>query len=155
MSDDGYYVTPEGFALFKPLLMPDARSFSDVLTYVREWDYATMNARSGKVPHPELVPDSVRLTEAGMFGDNCNTIGPFCSIKSQRDGRRSIAVIVTQATIDALRGQLVTGDDRLSLEIIEHPANGRALVIAQHSSILGSRWLAYIDPTTIPEGGKT
>ena len=135
------YTTPEGFTLPRPLLLPDARSFTDVLGYVREWDHATMSHNAGVVPRPDLRPEPAKI------GDN--EVGPFCSIRLV-DSRRSIAVRATQAVLDAVAPRIVTGDDHLSFQIIEHKGTGRALVILEHGYIIGSHWLAYIDPATIP-----
>lgn len=146
MWTDETYTTPEGFELSRKLLLPDARSFSDVLEYVREWDSSTMSHHNGVVPRPELVPEPAKI------GDN--KVGPFCSVQIEgadgKRGRRSIAVQARQAVLDVVEPRIVTPDDRLSFEIIEHKGTGRALVLLSHSYIIGSHWLAYIDPATIP-----
>lgn len=141
MNDDGF-TTPEGFVLARPLLLPDARTFAEVLTYEREWYHATMSHYAGVVARPELVP------RPRMIGRN--ELGPFCTVKTTRDGRRSIAVTATDAVRDVIRPRIVTDDDHLSFKVIEHAESGRALVIAEHGYIIGSHWLAYIDPATIP-----
>lgn len=139
------YTTPEGFELPRRLLMPDARSFADVLEYVREWDYATMSHKPGKVPRPDLLP-APRLIGR-------NVVGPFCSINlSQLGGpaHRSIAVRATDAVLDVVAPRIVTPDDHLSFKVIGHKGTGRALVILEHGYIIGGHWLAYIDPATVP-----
>jgi hypothetical protein len=140
MADDGY-TTPEGYWLARPLLIPDARAFSDVLEYVREWDHATMSHTSGRIPRPELLPAPSMIER--------NEVGPFCSI-SLTSGRRSVAVVARPAVLDVVAPRIVTDDDHLSFEVIEHKGRGRALVTLQHGYIIGSHWLAYIDPATIP-----
>lgn len=147
---DTMYATPEGFELYRPLLLPDARTFADVLTYVREWDHATMTGAGGRVPEPDLVPLARTIGR--------NALGPFCTIKTLAGGvgpamsRRSVAVVATDAVLKVIRPRIVTPDDHLSFKVIEHQGTGRALVIAEHGYIIGSHWLAYIDPATIPAG---
>ena len=140
------YTTPEGFWLARPLLMPDARSFADVLTLRGEWSHAR-----GYVPPCEPV----RLPAGGA---DRNEIGPFGVIETL-DGtgprRRAVALEPTAAALDAIAARgLVTPDDHLSWAIIIHPARddrpSRALVILEHGAIIGSLWLAYVDPETIP-----
>lgn len=144
------YVTPEGFELPRALLLPAARTFSDVLEYVRPWDFATMNHTGGKVPRPDLRPDPV-IIGGNEFGAG-NEVGPFCSVDLSALGMssRHLAVIARPAVIDVITPRLVTSDDHLSFKIIGHVKSGRALVILDHGYIIGSHWLAYIDPATIP-----
>lgn len=144
------YETPEGFSLHRPLLLPDARSFADVLAYVREWDYESMSHRNGVVPEPTLVPAPRYIPATGRTR---NEIGPFCSIDLSQIGgmkHRGIAVRATDAVIDAIAPRIVTPDDHLSFELIAHGSTNRVLVICQHGYIIGSHYVAYIDPQTIP-----
>jgi len=158
------YYTPEGHYLARPLLLPDVRNFSDLLTYEREWNFDTMSARSGKIARPDLVPEPRyighgerndicdRIMAIGGFGTDPqarNEIGPYCSVKLL-GSRRSIAVTATDLVIETVAPRIVTADDHLSFEIIEHADRDRALVILSHGHIIGSHWLAYIDPATIP-----
>jgi hypothetical protein len=163
MRDDGY-TTPEGHWLPKPLLMPDARGFADVLEYVAEWDNETMSHRSGHLPAdsprpeprylPETTPEaSAWEKQAWRTTHGRNEIGPYCSVDlSQLGGprHRSIAVRATDAVMQALAPRVVTPDDHISFNLIGHGDRGRVLVIAQHSYIIGDHWLAYIDPATVP-----
>jgi len=137
------FSTPEGFTLHRPLLLPDARAFSDVLEYLGEWDqfkdYESPSRFAGTPPAPRPL--------------GRNLIGPFCTIDlGQLDGppHRSIAVRATDATIDAVRGRIVTPDDKLSFRLIGHKGTNRVLVILEHGYIIGSHYLAYIDPATLP-----
>jgi hypothetical protein len=122
--------------------MPDARVFSDVLEYVSEWDHALMSHTSGKLPRPDLRP------EPAMIGRN--ELGPFCSARLLGGERRSMAVRALPAVVDVIAPRIVTDDDHLSFDIITHETNNRALVIASHGHIIGSHWLAYIDPQSLP-----
>lgn len=174
------YTTPEGYTLHRPLLMPDARTFSDVLTYVREWDFDHMNHVRGEIPASgrHLVPSAQTIEARGPARDlmcgildigrdlgapfppddpaDRNTIGPFCSIDATAIGgmRRNIAAHVVPEVLEVLAPRLVTSDDRLGLRVTVHaPRDGkpaRALVVASHGVISGSHYIAYVDPETIP-----
>ncbi len=146
------YETREGFTLARPLLLPHARNFADVLEYVAEWNYETMSHRSGGLPvnHNRPAPRYI-----GADPRERNEVGPFCAVNMAQLGGRShrgIAVRATDATIDAIAPRIVTPDDHLSFSLIGHKSTGRVLVIAEHGYIIGSHWLAYIDPATVPEG---
>lgn len=168
---DQTYTTPEGYTLARPLILPDAGAFSDVLEHLGEWDHQTMSHHAGRPPvaEPEaryLVADNAgsRLVEdlsdlAGLrtiTRRKGNTVGPFCTVDARQIGgpaHRSIAVRATDATMEALAGRIVTPDDTLSFQVIVHQRDDmppRALVIAQHGYIIGSHWLAYVDPDTLP-----
>lgn len=133
-----------------PVLLPDARSFADVLEYVSEWGRGTDTA-------PRYIPE--QTPEASAWEQTSwrtrhgrNEIGPYCTVNlSQLGGprHRGIAVRATDATMTALVLRIVTPDDTLSFELIGH-SDGRVLVVAKHSYISGSHWLARIDPQTIP-----
>lgn len=134
------YATPEGFELYKPLLLPDARSFADVLEYLGEWD------QFKDPPAGRVIGNETGYRRTG------NEIGPFCVVAVAQPGipsHRSIAVRATDAVIDVVTPRLVTPDDSLSFDIIEHADRNRALVILKHNYIIGYHWLAYIDPATI------
>lgn len=138
--------TPEGFDLPKPLLLPDVRDFNDLFDYVREWDHATMTAKSGVVPNSELVPLPALVDDL--------EIGPFLSVKLA-GGQRSMAIEATALTVNALAQPskvfaAIRHEGQISFELIEHARNGRVLVTAQHNQSTRSQYLAYIDPATIP-----
>ena len=136
---DAGYTTPEGFYLSRAPLLPDARSFSDVLEYLGEWDHETMSHRGGKEPTRAVPPRTIGRNE----------IGPFATIDGA-GSHRAIAVRATDAVINAVAGQIVTDDDHLSFTIHIHKDRNRALVTLQHGYIIGSHWLAYIDVDTLP-----
>lgn len=120
----------------KRLLLPEARSLAEVATVLGPYE-------SG--------------SDFGAGGANVegNTLSQYASLDlSQLGGPRHAALRLepTPATLAALRGQLVTPDDTLSWKIIGHKSSGLALVLVQHGYIIGSRWLAYVDPATIPLG---
>lgn len=141
------YKTPEGFELARKLLLPEVRSFSELFTVVRPWDHETMSHRSGVVAHPELVP------EPAMIGNN--ELGPYLSFRNGVPGHRDYSGMAVQASrivVEAIEPRIVTDDDHLSFQVIYHKERNRCLVIAEHNYIIGSHWLAYIDPATIPTG---
>jgi hypothetical protein len=135
------YVTPEGFTLYKPLLLPDARTFDDVLELLAPWDHATMSPRNGALP-PER-PQPTRTVEGQSFG-------PFCSVDLSQLSMvaQHLAVACRPATVLALAGRTFTGSH--SFRIIGHRSTRRALLLAEAEAILASYWLAYIDPATVP-----
>lgn len=149
----------------RPLLMPEAHAFADVLEYVAEWDHETMSHRAGVLPagSPRPAPRYVGGNGIGRelaaiaglpapAGDS-NELGPYCSVDlSQLGGprHRGIAIRATDAVVAALEPRIVTPDDHLSFELIAHESTGRVLVIARHGYISGSHYLAIIDPDTIP-----
>ena len=145
MRTDEGYTTPEGFWLYRPLLLPNVRDFGDLVTVHRLWDHRTMSHTSGVVPEPGLVPDPVKIGE--------NELGPFCSVNMRDRGRWSLAVTAKPIVVDVIAPRIVTEDDRLSFEVIYHPDRDRCLVIAEHNYIIGSHWLAYVDPATVPRVG--
>ncbi len=172
------YPTREGYELARPLLMPDATSFADVLEYISEWDHETMTHRSGVAPAGRPMPryivadnDGARLVDdltklAGLApaahgrGGTANEIGPFATIERpassatyDNPARRAIAIRATDETCAVLADRLVTPDDHLSFSVIVHERDdrpARALILASHGYIIGSHWLAYVDPATIP-----
>jgi hypothetical protein len=162
MLDDGY-TTPEGYWLPRPLLLPDARSFSDVLEYCGEWTDFPRHPRT----NAPLVPVKPRIIDHGYSSGHYyatgtesprrgNEIGPYCTSDTRQIGgkaHRGIVVRATDAVIDVVTPRIVTPDDCLSFQVIAHGNRGReprALVILSHGYIIGSHWLAYIDPGTIP-----
>lgn len=139
---DTEFATPEGFLLPKPLALPDVRDFRDLYEIVRPWDFETMNHRNGVRPHPELVPDPVKI------GIGRAEISPFCSVDIDAQ-HGHLAVVAKEIVVEAVKGR-VFDDTVLSTKVILHPRNNRALVVLDHQNILANIWLAYIDPTTVP-----
>lgn len=134
------YQTPEGFELSRPLLLPDALSFADVLEYLGEWDRFKDHE-----PEPRVIGIEIGNRRKG------NAIGPYCTLERVHGvERRTIAVRATDATMNVLDDRIVTDDDTLSFRLIAHERSGRVLVILEHGYIIGSHYLAYIDPATIP-----
>lgn len=127
----------------RPILLPNARDFSEVLSYVGEW----VQSKPGQ-GCDEANGKPRKIGE--------NEIGPFATVDLSQVGgerHRSIAVRATDATIEAVAPRIVTEDDHLSFQLIAH-RDRRVLVVLQHGYIIGSHWIAYIDPATIPAGGR-
>jgi hypothetical protein len=166
MFDDDY-TTPEGYWLPRRLLLPDARSFADVLEYIGEWSHDWPR-------HPEtnatLAPVAPRIIRNGptrghyyasgtMAPRKGNEIGPYCTVDTRQigaEGPRGLAVRATDAVLAAVAPRIVTPDDSLSFQVIVHGRRDdgrepRALVVLEHGYIIGDHWLAYVDPATIPE----
>lgn len=158
MISDGYK-TPEGFILHRPLLLPDVRDFAEVCEYVREWDHEHMTTSSNTelVVHPRYVPEETPAaneweSRTWHTAHGWIAVGPFCSVDlSQLGGlRRSIAVRATDAVLEAVGSRIATPTRSLSFKVIGHAGTKRALVILDHGYIIGSHYLAYVDPTTLP-----
>jgi hypothetical protein len=141
-----------------PILLPDVHTFGELLTYCGEWDNVDRGFPEPHRPPPRYIPETTPAASdwerAAWRGDGRNEIGPYCTIDlSQLGGprHRGIAVRATDAVMEAVAPRIVTPDDHLSFRIIGHAHTGRALVILQHGYIIGSHWLAHIDPDTLPD----
>lgn len=135
MTDE--YATPEGFILHRPLIFPAARTFDDVFEEVRSYRHGDLSGVGKR--------DDMAVTFDG------NTLGSFCSSGNDRN-LSSLRVKPRPEVLEALRasGGLVTNDDKLSWRVFVHKHNARMLVVLEHHVIIGSRYIAYIDPATYP-----
>lgn len=136
-TDADAWQTPEGFILTRRLLLPDVRSFEELLTYHGEWD----------------APPSVRPRPLSRVLPGANRLSPYCTVDlSQLGGpaHRSLMATPTGIVLDVLCDRIVTDADELHVSIVGHAETNRALVIVQHGQIIGSHWVAYIDPATVP-----
>jgi predicted RNA methylase len=135
--------TSDGFVLARPLLLPDARRFEELFDYHGEWQTPTDNGQVAACARTLPAPCG-----------KANTLGPYCTIDLHEGGlgpaHRAIIVRANDAVVNALAESIVVGDDTLCFQIIAHSDTDRALVVVRHNRIIGSRWLAYIDPATIP-----
>lgn len=139
MSDT--YTTPEGFELYKPLLLPDVRRFEEILTADRVWDFNTMNHKNG-YPQAE-TPKDIRLP--GLE----RVVSRFCSVRNFPE-RYHMMVTPSDALLEVFTGDRFAFFDRVGLELIYHESNNRVLVVASASQIIASAWVAYIDPESVP-----
>jgi len=73
----------------------------------------------------------------------------YASVKGHHP-RTSLDVTLTPQAVETIRANTLHIDrDTISVEVIVWD-DGRALVVAQHSNIIGGTWLAKIDASTIP-----
>lgn len=124
------------------ILLPEAKAFGDLFSAHEPWDGHEIKPRH----IPAETPDATAWERSAWRNDGRNEIGPYLYF---RDHRPSMAVRATDAVMEVVTPRLVTPDDTLSFEIVEHES-GFALVILSHGYIIGSHWLAYIYPDTIP-----
>lgn len=132
----------------RPLYLPDVHTFGEMFTDVVAWD------DEANRPMPRYIPETTPTAsawerKAWRSNDGRNEIGPYCTVELT-DRRFALAVRATDAVIEAMRPVIVTPDDHLSFQVIEH-ADGRALVLASHNYIIGSIWLGFIDPASVPD----
>lgn len=122
------------------LRMPEARSLADVADYLGPWRTEPNPSHDGE-PYYRGATD---------LGDDALLVQYATVDLSQLGGPRhhAIRLAPTDATRRALRSLVVPG--QLSWKIIGHAHTGLALVLVQYANIIGSRWLAYVDPATIP-----
>lgn len=81
------------------------------------------------------------------------TITPFVSVREKGGGYRSFYAKPRAEVVTKLqRSMVISNYDQIGFQIVVRDAR-QALVSAQHSQIIGSRWLAFIDPKSIPQIG--
>lgn len=126
-----------------PLLIPKAKAFEDLFQeysfkersdFAEPWVFEDLDVGTGKRPL-EAIP-----------------IGPYCSTQRLKDRRPALYVKVRDFVADYIRGHMIAAgvNDRISFELIERE-DGKTLVVARNSVIIGSRWLALIDTDTVPQ----
>lgn len=115
----------------KPLAFPHVRSFHDLFSSARPWRSSDLQGRGAKVGK----------------GREANTVGHYL-VMSGRGGHESFYVTPTSMVTDYIASNMLAIGDRLHFEIVNR--SDGALVIVSHGKILGSRWLAMVDPSTLP-----
>lgn len=142
---DDYYTTPEGFRLPKTLVFPDVRDFTELFTVDGAWDFATMNHRNGYA-QPATPPEIRREGSSKV-------VGRFLATRNLQ-GVPHLVVTPTDLFLEMVYGEPEHLEfaffDRVGFEAIYHESNNRVLLTASASGIIASRWLAYVDPATIP-----
>jgi hypothetical protein len=143
------YVTPEGFRLYRPLLLPDARRFDEVLTAEKAWDFATMNHRNG---HAQPETPAVLRREHPNLRD-WKIIDRFCSVEAP--GRHHLQVTPTQQVVDLIWAEETESltfafFERVGFKAIYHERNDRVLILASASNVSNSRYLAYVSLGSVP-----
>lgn len=78
-------------------------------------------------------------------------LGPYCMVRSTERGYSySVYVYPTKEVVEAIHAHMMpVSQDQLHFEIIIR--DEEALVVVSHGQIIGSRWIAEIDPATIPK----
>ena len=158
-----YQHEASGRELAREIAQPHVTRFSEVFE-----DSAPYNVMTGKSKHPFAPRTLTGRAIATELYDDCKAImtgrdkprhtdktmqvGPYCQ---RRDGG-SFSVRCADWVLSRIAERtIIVPGDRMSFEIVDHE-NGWSLVVANHGSILGSVWLAYIKTDSIPslEAGK-
>lgn len=130
--------------LSRPLALPHVRDFAELFDRWLPWPAGirvTSPIPAVRVPAIEYSSRTGRERRAYM------EIGPFLSITP---GHHSFAVRPSARTIEAIQGRtLAIAYDTVSFEVILWDLYD-ALVVASHGRIIGSVWLAVVDPLTVP-----
>lgn len=112
---------------------------------VTRWDqlFGVMTYEKTDAPEPYVVDTPFYSTLDRRRGPM--TIGPYCIIRAGG----SVWVRPHQVVAEAIAlNTIALPGDSIYFEVI-HWSDERALVVATHSLILGTSWLAVIDPSTI------
>ena len=131
-------------SLGRPILLPDAHRFDELFAEWHPWELPWSDERRRPASYrTEWLEEGRR----GRRERAWMTFGPYLSISP---GHRALWVKPTVRAYEAvLDATIRVAYDTISYEIIVwNPAE--ALVVAKHNMIIGSRWLAIIDPLTIP-----
>jgi hypothetical protein len=116
----------------KPLAFPSVKSFGELFTHAQRWSSADLNARG---------------TRLARGGREANTVSGYLTLSGQ--GRReSMKVTPSAKVLSYLSENMLALKDSLYFEV--HLRDDGALVVAKHNKIIGDRWLAMIDSSTIP-----
>jgi hypothetical protein len=124
--------------LAKPLEFPKIRAFSELFEQAEPWS----EAKGRRL--------AVRWngTDWASGKKAWSTIGPYLTIRD--NPRRSMAVKPQPWLVEWIKTNLLFIEyDTLHFEIVIWTKR-EALVIVSYGKIIGSRWLAIIDPKTIP-----
>lgn len=121
----------------RALLYPYADRFDDLFVDVQPYNRNT--------PREETV---IAKMGAGRYPGDITDFMVFSS-----NGVHEMArVRVQPAVVEGLRGSMLDiENDSIHFKVIHHESTNRALVIAMHSQILGSRYLAYVASASLPE----
>lgn len=134
------------YYLAHPLLFPNLTVFEQLF---EQWSF---DQDAKPEPYSYAVqPVTYTDRERGPM-----KIGPYLTAEmgkagTGRVGHESLWVRAHQVVADVIHGYTVhLNGDTLSFHVIAWNAD-QALVIAQHSLILGDIWLAVIHPSTVPQ----
>ena len=125
----------------KPIALPGVRRFDQLFTSWRPWTYGP-----GQSPRSIQIP-AIDHDKRGRPLRRHMEIGPYLTVSP---GHHSFAVIPSELTVEAIRtGTISIAYDTISFEVIVWDPT-EALVVGKHNQIIGSVWLAVIDPLTVP-----
>lgn len=116
----------------KEVAFPDARSFWDLFSEARPLD-ASPGSRRQRV---------LRRHGEGQVTSYCGVV---------QDSREGMDVTARERVLDYIVSSMLASDYRISFGIVPRP-DGTALVYAAYDRILGDRWLAIVDLSTVPGG---
>jgi hypothetical protein len=128
------------FSAEKKVAFPDERDFRVLFPESSVFDFDNRNTRQ-----------SWTVSEIDRNGVKLN-IRSFCSVSDARKNamhRNPMNVQPSQAVLDYLAAALVVSGT-ISFEVVIR-SRKEALIVAQYSEIIGSRWLALVDPKTVPK----
>lgn len=136
--------------MLESLIYPDVRTFGEL--FVESQSYADPKPewmrefRSTLLPMPAVT---VHKAEKLVPTERLN-ISPYCSVSDPLGVHwRSMWVRPTLALWLKLHETMIKVDyDAIYFHIVIRTDG--ALVLAQYNQIIGSRWIALIDPATIP-----
>lgn len=126
-------------------------AFPDVTTFGELFPAA--KPRVGECPVLLTLPS----WEAGTWSDRAGTTKCYVTSYMAVDdvgciGYRSMQVEAAPAVLDEIKSNMLHGSgDTIHFRVVVWD-DGKALVMAEYSQIVGSRYLAIIDAATIPVG---
>ena len=125
----------------RPIALPDVRRFDQLFVSWRPW-VSNLRERPRGIPIPAVDHD-----KRGRALRRFMEIGPYLTVSP---GHHSFHVVPSERTVDAIRVNTISiAYDTISFEVIVWDPT-EALVVAKHGQIIGSVWLAVVDPLTVP-----
>ena len=122
----------------KELLRPNARRFDELFDGFEENAHAT--------------PAKVIEVGNGRWGVESFAIGRGISFRS-RDAYWYGSVLPKEDLVeDLLKSMLNIGRDMTRFEVVVREASDLSLVICNYGTIIGSRWIAFVETDSIPKG---
>lgn len=124
----------------KPLVFPEAKSFDDIFESFEEYD-----------PSPGVMSPIVASFPCEPVMGKAEpplVVSSHCSV----DGGKSYRCLRVQPKSEVLgwiADNMLRIGDQLSFKVVKRD-DGTALIVVTHSCIIGSRWLALVDASTVP-----
>lgn len=132
-----------------PLYFSQLKSFDQLFTDAEKRQDISPNSRE----HFRGSRHSVKKSKRGEVVHVKEYLMPIW-VKDQNTGKLSFGKAYLRPFLTNYVDQSmlsIVGDDHLRVEIIKYKDSQKALVTIQYDKIIGSRWIAYIDQSTIPE----